>query len=233
MGNIKKLLFVFVALMLATTTVHAQTHKYYDTKHEVGVSVGVGANTEIIGVIGDAVEIVTANVVLPILTGGLTGGYSLESQKYIYGDASYYPTVAVEYYYHVNRVIGLGGIMAYNGMSRDMFVTVKDNETGTRSTQKTGVAKRHNFSIIPTAKFDWLRKKNFGMYSKLGVGVSFLNESQKDDAAGGTDYSNTDAVVNFQCSLLGIEVGSQRLRGFVEAGVGERGIFSAGLQYKF
>lgn len=229
MGNIKKLLFVFVALMLATTTVHAQTHKYYDTKHEVGVSVGVGANTEIIGAIGDITEIIATNVVLPVLT----AGWSLENQKYSYGDATYYPTISVEYYYHVNKVIGLGGFVAYNGMSRDMFVTVKNDNDNTRKTEKSGVAKRHNLSIIPTAKFDWLRKKNFGMYSKLGVGVSFLNESQKDDAAGGTDYSDTDVVFNFQCSLLGLEVGSQTIRGFAEVGVGEQGMLSAGLRYKF
>ena len=38
--------------------------------------------------------------------------------------------------------------------------------------------------------------------------------------------------VAFQASLVGVEFGG-KLRGFVEAGVGEQGIVLAGLKYKF
>ena len=42
-----------------------------------------------------------------------------------------------------------------------------------------------------------------------------------------------DIFFMWQASLLGVEVGSQNIRGFVEAGAGEQGILLAGIKYKF
>jgi len=46
-------------------------------------------------------------------------------------------------------------------------------------------------------------------------------------------HSNNEIRFNFQASLIGVEVGSQKLRGFAEFGVGEQGIAQAGVRYKF
>ena len=46
-------------------------------------------------------------------------------------------------------------------------------------------------------------------------------------------YSETTFEVNWQISLLGLEAGSERLRGFIELGTGEQGIGLIGLRYKF
>ena len=213
--------------MMTTTTVSAQQHKYYNTKHEVGITIGSGAMSEIVGGLADLTSIAISAAVTTAVTGGYgTGNYS-------YGDESYIPTITAEYYYHVNKLIGLGGFVAFNGLDRDMYAEWRNNDTGKKHKQKTGEASRRNFSIIPTAKFDWLRKKNFGMYSKVGVGVTFMHESQKDDVANGTDFSDTTIAPNIQLSFLGLEGGSESIRGFVEAGFGEQGILLAGLRYKF
>jgi hypothetical protein len=37
----------------------------------------------------------------------------------------------------------------------------------------------------------------------------------------------------FQATAVGAEFGGERFRGFVEAGVGEKGLLCAGLRYKF
>jgi hypothetical protein len=75
--------------------------------------------------------------------------------------------------------------------------------------------------------------KYFGLYSKVGVGITIMHETQKDDKSGGTDYSDTTVIPNIQASLLGVEGGSETFRCFVEGGFGEQGILSAGLRYKF
>lgn len=225
-NTMKKVLSTIVALMVITISVNAQ-NEYYKTRHEVGLTIGTAANTQIIGDICDLTEIMVSSTLTTVGSLGTYTGY------YSYGDEKYIPTISAEYYYHINKVVGLGGFLAFNGLDRDMLATWKNNETGKSEKQKTGVARRRNLSIIPTAKFDWLRNRNFGMYSKVGAGLTFMHESQKDDIDNGTDFSDTDVIFNFQLSLLGIEAGAENFRGFVELGVGEQGIALAGLRYKF
>lgn len=221
----KKILSLVIVGMMAASSASAQNDDYY--RHEVGVTIGSGATTEIFSGLANLTEMLISATVTSAVTGGMGTGY------YNYGDEKYIPTITAEYYYHVNKWLGLGGFLAFNGLDRDMYAEWTNNTNDNHYKEKTGQARRRNLSIIPTAKFDWLRKKYFGMYSKLGMGVSFMHESQKDDVDGGLDYSDTETIFNVQVSLLGIEAGSRNIRGFVELGMGEQGILLAGLRYKF
>lgn len=214
---------VLVAMALTSS---AQSTKYYNTRHEIGLSVGAGTNTQVFNSFADFESLLVSSVVTTIVSGG-----HMESH-YRYGNEKTTPAFAVEYFYHVSKVIGIGGYLAYNGMSRDMYAVV-NYDNGTSEEEYTGKATRNNFSLIPTVKIDWLRKKHFGMYSKVGLGVSFMNEKQKDDTEGGTDWSETTVIPNLHVSLLGLEAGSESIRGFAELGIGEQGIVFAGVKYKF
>lgn len=209
-------------LFCGTLSVQAQ---YYDHKHEVGISIGGASNTQILGAFSDFFEIVTEVTVTSVMTGGQAVGY------YTYSDKKSFPNVAAEYFYRLSEVVGIGGFLSYNHVKRDMYVNFKTGSY-TSSQQKQGSAKRSNFSIIPAVKIDYLRNKNFGMYTKLGVGLSMMSESQKDNEKGEV-YDKTEYNVNFQASLLGIEAGTPHLRGFLELGVGEQGLALIGARYKF
>lgn len=224
----KKIIVCLTAALLVggTMKVNAQKHSYYDTRHEVGVTIGSGANTQIIGALCDLTEIMVDALITTPLTGGRETAY------FTYGDEKYTPAISVEYYYHVNKLIGLGGYVAYNGMTRDMYTNVKNNETGAQTKEKSGEASRHNWSVMPAAKFDWLRKKNIGLYSKVGVGVSIMNEKQESSNLK-SDFDDTTVGFNFHVTPIGIEFGSPNWRGFAEVGMGEQGIVLAGLKYKF
>ncbi|MBR5062927.1 MAG: hypothetical protein IKX24_12415 [Prevotella sp.] len=210
-------------LFCGTLNVQAQ---YYDHKHEVGISIGGGANTQIIGGLADIMEVAVDEMVSRAITAGQVGGH------YSYSDKSEFPALSVEYYYRLSKVVGIGGFLAYNDLKRDMYIDYQDAQGKKTRSDKVGVAKRSNFSIIPAVKIDYLRKKNFGMYTKFGFGLSMMYEKQKDDEVGEV-YSHTDYNVNFQASLLGIEAGSPKLRGFLELGVGEQGLALIGARYKF
>lgn len=220
---------LFAAIVIAGMSVNAnaQSNEYYNTRHEFGISVGAGATSEIVSGIADFATIGIEAAISTVITGGTGTAY------YTYGDESYIPTISAEYFYHVNKIVGLGGFVAFNGLSRDMYYTWKDNVNNRTVKEVSGKAKRENLSIIPAAKFDWLRMKYFGLYSKVGVGITIMHETQKDDKSGGVDYSDTSVIPNFQASLLGVEGGSQTFRAFIEGGFGEQGILSAGLRYKF
>ena len=221
----RKLIFLAAAaLMFNAMNLQAQEAGY--PKHELGVTVGVGANTEIIGVFGDLTKVIVSATVVALITDG-----SADS-SYSYDDKHYLPTISAEYYYHPREWLGLGGFVSMNGSNQDMYVNWKDDE-GVQHKEKTGVARRRNISIIPTVKFDWLRSQYVGMYSKVGVGVSLLCESQKDHIEDGTQYSDVTPLPNYQLSLLGLEAGSPRFRAYIELGTGEQGILLAGLKYRF
>lgn len=222
----KKNIILAAALLVVCGNMNAQTSEYYNTKHEIGVTIGGGANSEILSGLADMSEDLGELVITNFLSGGTHSGY-VE-----YGDESYIPTISAEYYYHVNKVIGLGGIVAFNGMTRDMYGVWHDNTKDVEKSRKyIGKAKRTNISVLPAMKIDWLRRKHIGLYSKVALGVTFMYESQKADD--GDDFTDTDPVFNFHASLIGFEGGSEHFRGFVELGMGEQGIGLAGLRYKF
>ncbi len=221
----KKNIILAAALLVVCGNMNAQTSEYYNTKHEIGVTIGGGANSEILSGLADMSSVLAEVLITSSATLGHYTGYVS------YGDETYIPTISAEYYYHINKVIGVGGIVAFNGLSRDMYGNWSDNSTGTVEKRIMGKAKRTTISVLPAMKIDWLRRKHIGLYSKVALGVTFMYESQKADD--GDDFTDTDPVFNFHASLIGFEGGSEHFRGFVELGMGEQGIGLAGLRYKF
>lgn len=200
----RKILLLAVAAMMATMSANAQTG-YEDTKHEVAISLGAGSNSQIIDVFEEI--------------GGAIVGVSTDNEDF-------FGPISVEYFYHVKPWLGVGGIFAYGQMKEDVYLPGKRHG-------KDGENKNNYLTLMPAVKFDWVRKKYFGVYSKLAIGATLRHEKTDYDSADNKDYDNNDIHVNWQVSLLGIEAGSPQLRGFVELGTGEQGIGLIGLRYKF
>ena len=137
--------------------------------------------------------------------------------------SSFWGPIGVEYYYHVSPVVGLGAVAAYAGCKAEDEKTRKDDLSETF------------LSFMPSVKFNWLRKKHFGMYSGLSAGVMFLSMSVNDNAKASDPDAKDETLVTFmfQATALGMEFGGEQFRGFVEAGLGEKGTLCAGLRYKF
>ena len=137
--------------------------------------------------------------------------------------SSFWGPVGVEYYYNVSPVVGLGAVAAYAGCKAEDEKTRQNDLTETFIT------------VMPSVKFNWLRKKNFGMYSALSAGAMFASVKCNDNAkaADPNAKDETVTVFMFQATALGAEFGGEQFRGFVEAGVGEKGVLCAGLRYKF
>ncbi len=126
--------------------------------------------------------------------------------------------VGLEYYHHVTPVVSVGAIATIAGCNWK-----KSNDTTYKNAKTTYI------SVMPSVKFNWLRKEHFGMYSKLAVGPIFINSSS--DFNGSKETQSKVKVIG-QVSALGMEFGSQ-VRGFAELGFGEQGILLAGIRYKF
>ena len=153
--------------------------------------------------------------VFEILGGALVGAK--------FENESFTGPISAEYFYHVKNWLGVGGILAYGQNEQDVFL----------SREKDGVIKNTYVTLMPAVKFDWLRKKHFGMYSKLAFGATLRNEKYDSTKDSNKDDNDSELHVNWQASLLGMEAGGPTLRGFLELGTGEQGIFLIGLRYKF
>ena len=202
---VKKIVVMVAIAMMAAVNVNAQSG-YEDTKHEVGISYGALANTTWMS-IGDAI------------------GTTVTLGALKYEDGKFTGPIAVEYFYHLTPVIGLGAVGAYTHEKKDILIL----------NDKFGEAENTFITVMPAAKFNWLRGKNFGMYSKVAAGLTFA--SKKEDYTKGSssiqNQSESKVGFNFQVSALGIEAGAENFRAFVEFGVGEQGVALAGIRAKF
>ena len=195
----RKFLLTLAIALMTVMNVNAQTG-YEDTDHEVAISFGGASNSQKI----DFYE------KIPTIIVGAQ-----------YKDDKHTGPISVEYFYHSNKWLGLGGIACYGESSQNIYIGNKID----------GRWKNNYLTLMPAIKLNYLRKKNFGMYSKLGVGVTLRFEN----IDWGEEQNNKDTytLFNWQASLLGIEVGNPYFRGFAELGIGEQGIACIGVRYKF
>ena len=133
-----------IALIMAVN-VNAQ-EGYEDTKHEVGLSFGLASNSQWI----DAFEDVFSD-------------YSYENIKYV-------EPISAEYFYHINKVLGLGGIFVYGNTKQDVYYRWSS------SWDRIGKSSNGYYTLMPAVKFNFLRKKNVGLYSKAALGVTYRTE---------------------------------------------------------
>ena len=145
-------------------------------------------------------------------------GYSYDNDRYM-------EPISAEYIYHVNKMLGLGAIFTFGNHKQDVYNLWS-------SKKRVGKSTNSYYTLMPAAKFNFLRKKNFGLYSKAGLGVTYQTRNIEFDD--GSDDDNEKVVhLNWQLTLIGIEAGSPYLRAFAELGIGEQGVVCAGLRYKF
>ncbi|MGM9685874.1 MAG: hypothetical protein ACI3YI_06580 [Bacteroidaceae bacterium] len=131
-------------------------------------------------------------------------------------------SLSVEYFYHINPLVGVGGIAVYTHGKRDMFY----------GNELQGKMKTNYYTFLPAVKFSWLRKKNWGLYSKAGLGVSVRYQKWNWYEVSHTNDSDTDFILNFQGTPIGVEYGNQYYWGVLELGMGEQGIVNAGIRIK-
>lgn len=199
-----KCLFAVLAL-ISFVNIPVQAQDEMETRHEVAVSYGTVPNSIWIDIL---TEVIKASF-----------GETMDSYKPV-------GPIALEYFYHTSPLIGVGAVAIFTS----------NNENGFIKDVKSSHTFRSYFSFLPSIKFNWLRKNNWGMYSKLAAGVTYAHFKQDDydnGVATGEKTTANDLLFNFQASLLGIEAGSQRVRGFVELGLGEQGVALAGVRCKF
>ena len=194
----------FLLAAVAMMTVMSVNAQSYDYETKHEVAISYGIDSN--SQILDAFEAV----------GGALAGAKFENEDF-------FGPISAEYFYHVKPWLGVGGILAFGTNKQDVM----------SGRDKIGESKNRYYTLMPAVKADWLRKKYFGMYSKLAVGATLRSEKYDSDVNTENSSDGSEVHLNWQVSFIGIEAGSPAIRAFAELGTGEQGILQAGVRYKF
>jgi hypothetical protein len=225
-------ILALIAVAFVSGQVYAEqkgVRGYDDTKHEIAISTGAGTNTQIVSAFTKLTEVLFEATTSAVFTGGTLVGHTS------YDNETETIPISVEYFYHFDKSVSVGGIFCLNGTKYDMFGNLQNKADGTTKKTNVGEGSKTNITLMPAFKFDWLRTQHFGMYSKIGIGATLMLEKEtikyedKDDKL----HDKSKFMFNWQASLLGLEAGIPNFRAFVELGCGEQGIVLAGLRCKF
>ncbi len=198
-----KIKIIIILMLLSASTL--MKAQTFEPKHEISLATGGLNNSEVLDLVTSASTAIG------------TLGYAT------YDNEKFRAPIELEYFYHVTPLIGVGGVLTYLTSKRDLMY----------HDEKEGEMKTTYFSVLPAVKFNWLRKQNWGLYSKIALGATFGKDKMEWTTAGHDDYDENKLWFNFQASLIGAEIGSTMFRGFVELGMGEQGIVVAGARVRF
>jgi len=207
-------LFIAGLLLAATTTVKAEQYDELP-KDEISVSYGF----EPIHVLADQwgnfwATMFTAPIVKIL-------GEDVEFQ-----DRKSFGAINIDYNHHVSPSLAIGANVAYSQISAD----VNGKVNGVK--QKVGTEKENYYTVMANVKWDWHRRKHITLYSRAAAGVMIGNYNTTSSIDNTKNKTENKVTFAGQVSPFGIELGSEKVRGFYEVGFGNAGIVQLGLRVK-
>lgn len=141
----------------------------------------------------------------------LLGGVNYEMQT---------GSVSAQYMHNFNKRVGVGLAATYEGLKSQKPIITDEYLSSSY------------VSIMPTARLFWFRKSMFGMYSRVAAGVTINNFDYLNEQDGkSSKESKTEVGFAFQASPIGIELGTNKVCGFLEGGFGFQGMVIAGVRF--
>ena len=201
--KLDRLIIGFVAVVLVGTLLPHVAHA--QERHDIRLSWVVGAR----GNYGLASHISLSYV----------GDWDNTPQEPHHG-ATTWMSGALDYGYKVNEWFSIGGCLAWTAGICNLY------DPHTR--ERWDTMHVDYISLLPTARFAWLRRGIVELYSTLGATagvehwVHYTNGKQH----------TLRPYLSYDIKPIGITVG-RKWYGFAEAGYGSRGIFNIGLGHRF
>ena len=200
----KRLLSSVALLIISNFVCLAQTDK---SRHEISVSYGYVTIPQAVDLIGTV-----GGEVLGGLLVGIADVFAPGVQEYPkIIDNGGTGGISLQYLYSLNRTIKLGGTVCY------------ESTWGEWSNGSDYIV--HYPAIMATSKFIWFNHEHFGMYSKLSLGMMLILDGKNED--------KPIPMLAAQASSVCMEFGGKALRGFLETGWGNQGLFNFGVKYSF
>ncbi len=137
------------------------------------------------------------------------------------------PMVNLSYHYALFHWFQVGGQFSFQTSRGGIYEMPSDDKLGDLS--------RSFFYLGPSVRFTFINYRKFAMYSQVSMGMLLTLRNGYDPLENylwGMEISETELSVFPQFSFVGLRFGN-RLYGTLELGYGVKGIFNAGLGYRF
>lgn len=116
--------------------------------------------------------------------------------------------IAVHYAYCYNEKLGIGATVSYEHVDKKEFY----------------------YSLMPQVKWNWYNHKYFSLYSRVGLGVTYVYYMNRDMYDADSQHRFFPA---FHLSPIGIEAGWEHFRAFFDAGAGAQCFIQIGVKCRF
>jgi hypothetical protein len=196
----QKTLMVFASLLTLNLTSIAQS------KHEVSLGFGFGTTNEFNGSTSSTISDLFSALLM-------TDSYS-ENVKYSPAWHVGYKTFLTS-----KQKLAVGATFAYQSVKGDYSY----------GSQKAGDLHRNFYTIAAEADYRYIKKEKFHLYSGLGFGYTFSNETLSPIS--GSEKKTSSGNVDFQLIGIGARYGSN-VGGFIELGFGYKGMICAGFFFR-
>lgn len=205
--------------ILLTIPAYGQTNK-----HEIRANFGMGVDSHVKDRCDQYIE-----------------NFNLEGSS-PFGISGIQAAGTLEYFYHLNKHWAIGANLGIAESEAEARVKwgdkAKDGDTFSYvfggiiyclfPTSDIQIHTNSQF-LMPSVKYSWIAKNHFRLYTKAALGIQHY---KLDAISRGNSYPEThenNCKVSYQFSPVGIEVGGERMRGFLELGYGKQGIYNIGM----
>ena len=145
------------------------------------------------------------------------------------------PLKAISYYYHIDHHFAFGGMFGYCNV-KDWLGYPESYKPG--EIQKTGYTdvKGTSLYLMPSVKWSWLNNRWCSLYMKATAGFHYQSlylDSETIPNEQTDEFDKSHLSLGYYVTPFGWEIGKQKVRWFMEFGLGSNANFQTGLTYRF
>lgn len=145
-------------------------------------------------------------------------------------NAGYTTMFSAGYKYRFRRVVSLGGTYSLGMNFGEAFSAFGYDG------REIGDTRTYHHTVAVECDFRYLTLPLVTLYSTVGAAVTYLQRSVKIDSWHAANYSSMKeyrVFPNFHASVVGVKFGEYRLGGFLELGLGYKGLVNFGAYARF
>jgi len=219
---------ILILSILFSSSINSIAQEQNDKKsarNELRVSISDGIPINLVVGIGEAFGDITSQVISSVF-------FNQYSTKNIDSYTQGVPLpIGLQYSYRIEPFLSVGVDYSYLG-----FTDVKNYEVQNDNKDLMDIYRKKRYHFFHgTIRYDYMQKRNFALYGKLGAGFLFYNYSYvaKVNEVAENNRDSYGLAFSGQVNPIGISFGNKNIGGYAELGIGTKSILEVGIYTRF